>query len=166
MFGMDSDILIKLTRAGAKEVVAAAVEAVIPPAVEKEAVVEGKEGGFPDAFEIERNIKKGLVRVVRAPRTKETEEIVEKLGLRGGEADIFRLFKAGKCGAVASDDQKFLDLVAALNVPFVTPSALVINVWKKGKIGKEECLRLLEKLRPMISEEEYQLAVIELKGGD
>ena len=164
MFGMDSDTLIKLTRAGAKEVVASAVEAVVPPAVEREAVVEGREGGFPDAFEIERNLKK-LVRVVRVPKTRETETIIEKLGLRGGEADVFRLFRGGKCRAVASDDQKFLDLVAALNVPFVTPSALVIHVWKRGKIGKEECLRLLEKLRPMVSEEEYQLATIELKGG-
>jgi len=165
MLGVDSDALIKLTRAGAKEAVTAAVDAVVSPEVEKEAVEEGKEGGFPDAFEIERNLKKGLLKVIKAPKAKETEVIIKKLGLKGGEAGIFRLFKAGKCKAIASDDQKFLDLLAALNVPFITPSALIIYAWKKGKIDKKTCFRLLEKLRPMISEEEYQLAIIELKGG-
>lgn len=165
MFGMDSDTLIKLTRAGAKEAVASAAEAVVPPKVEKEAVDEGKEGGFPDAFEIERNLKKGLIRVAKAPKTNETEVIIKKLGLKGGEADVFRLFRAGKCKGIASDDQKFLDLLAALNIPFATPSALIIYAWKQEKIDKKACFRLLEKLRPMVSEEEYQLAIIEFKGG-
>ena len=165
MFGIDSDTLVKLTKAGAKEPVASVAKIVVPPAVEKEAVVEGKEGGFPDAFEIERNLKKGLIKVIKALKTKETEVIIKKLGLKGGEADVFRLFKTGKCEAVASDDQKFLDLLVALNVPFATPSALVIYAWKRKKIDKKTCLRLLEKLRPMISEEEYQLAIIELREG-
>jgi hypothetical protein len=165
MFGMDSDTLIKLTRAGAKGVVASAVDAIVPPEVKKEAVKEGKEGGYPDAFEIERNLKRGFIKLVKVPRTKGTEVIIKKLGLKGGEADVFRLFRAGKCKAIASDDQKFLDLITALNVPFVTPSALIIHAWKKGKIDKERCSWLLERLRPMISEEEYQSAIIELKGG-
>jgi hypothetical protein len=83
-----------------------------------------------------------------------------------GEADVFRLYRAGKCRAIVSDDQKFLDLLTALNVPFVTPSALIVYAWRKRKIDKMVCLQLLEKLRPMVSEEEYHLAVIEIKGGD
>lgn len=166
MFGVDSDTLIKLTRAGAKEPVASAIEIVAPPEVKREAVEEGKKGGFPDAFEIEQNIKKGLLKVPRAQKAKEVEVIIKKLGLKGGEAGVFRLFKAGKCKAIASDDQKFLDLIAALNIPFTTPSSLLIYVWKMKKIDKEKCLKLLEKLRSVVSEEEYQLALSELKGGD
>jgi hypothetical protein len=165
MFGVDSDTLIKLTRAGAKEPVASAMKIAISPDVKREAVDEGKDGGFPDAFEIERNLKRGLLRVFRTSRAGEAETIIRKLGLKGGEADVFRLFKAGKCEAVASGDQKFLDLIAALNVPFTTPSGLLIYAWKMGKVSGGECLKLLEKLRPMISEEEYQLALFELKGG-
>ena len=165
MIGMDSDALIKLTRSGAKEIVASAEKLVVPLQVRKETVEEGKEGGFPDAFEIERNLKKGLMKAVKAPRTKETETLVKELRLKGGEADVLRLFKSGKCRAIASDDQKFLDLIAALNVPFVTPSALLIHACRKGKVNKEACLGLLEKLRPTISEEEYQLAITWLKGG-
>lgn len=165
MFGVDSDTLIKLTKAEAKKSVASAARVVIPPEVEKEAVKEGKEGGFPDAFEIEQNLKKGLLKVLRTPKAKRVEMIIKKLGLKGGEADVFRLFKAGKCKAVASDDQRFLDLMAALKVPFATPSALIIHAWKKEKIDKRTCLELLEKLKPTVSEEEYQLALFELKGG-
>lgn len=39
-------------------------------------------------------------------------------------------------------------------------------VWKIGVLGREECLGLLERLRSMVSEEEYQLSMMELKGGD
>ena len=165
MIGIDSDVLIKLTKSGAKELVASSVKMVVSPRVRKETVEEGIEGGFPDAFEIERNLKKGLLKVAKAPKTRGTETVVKKLGLKGGEADVLRLFKAGKCRAIASDDQKFLDLIMALNVPFFTPSSLIIYAWKEEKIDKKTCLGLLEKLRPMISEEEYQLAVIKLKGG-
>jgi hypothetical protein len=35
-----------------------------------------------------------------------------------------------------------------------------------GKVNRKTCLGLLEKLKPMIGEEEYQLAVTEVKGGD
>lgn len=165
MFGVDSDTLIKLTRVGAKEPVASAVKLVVSPEVEREAVEEGKERGFPDAFEIERNLKKGLLKTSKTSKAKGTEVMVKKLGLKGGEADVFRLFKSGKCKAVASGDQKFLDLVSALNVPFTTPSGLLIYAWRMKKIGSKKCLELLEKLRLMISEEEYQLALFELKGG-
>jgi len=166
MFGIDSDALIKLTKSGAKEIVAVTVETVVPSVVERETVAEGREGKFPDAFEIERNLRKGLLKRVKAPKLRETETIIEKLGLKGGEADVFRLYRAGKCRAIVSDDQKFLDLLTALNVPFVTPSALIVYAWRKRKIDKMVCLQLLEKLRPMVSEEEYHLAVIEIKGGD
>jgi len=166
VFGMDSDTLIKLTKAGAKETVASALKVIVPAEVRKEAVDEGKEGGFPDAFEIERNLKRGLVRMVKAPKSKETEAIIRNLGLKGGEAGVLRLFRTGACKAIASDDQKFLNLIDALNIPFATPSALIVYSWKKGKIGRDACLKLLEKLKPMISEEEYQLALFELKGGD
>ena len=58
---MDSDCLIKLTRAKAKEVVLRNVEAYIPPKVFEETVMIPKEKGYPDAFIIEDNQKNGLL---------------------------------------------------------------------------------------------------------
>jgi len=164
MFGMDSDTLIKLTKTGAKETVASAAEIVIPPEVERETVTEGKEGGFPDAFKIERNLERGLLKVLQTPRTEEVEEIIGKLDLKGGEADLVRLFKAVGCDAVVTDDQKFIDLAKELEVPFTTSSGLLVYAWKSGGISREECLTLLGKLRPMVGEAEYELSLSELKG--
>ena len=47
---MDSDCLIKLTRAKAKEVVLRNIEVCIPPKVFEETVMIPKEKGYPDAF--------------------------------------------------------------------------------------------------------------------
>ncbi len=162
-FGMDSDTLIKLTKTGAKEVVVSAAEIVIPPEVERETVAEGKDGGFPDAFKIERNLERSLLRVLQTPRTEEIEEIIAKLELKGGEADLVRLFKAAGLDAVVSDDQKFIDLAKELEIPFTTSSGLLVYAWKSGVIDRRECLKLVEKLKPMISEEEYQLCLFELE---
>ena len=87
------------------------------------------------------------------------------LGMNGGEAGLLRLFKTVGCDAVVSDDQKFLDLVKVLEVPFTTSSGLLIYAWKTKEISREECLKLLGKLKSVISEEEYQLALFELKRG-
>ena len=53
---MDSDSLIKLTKARAKEIVLKNTEAYIPPKVFEEVVKIPKEEGYPDAFLIEENI--------------------------------------------------------------------------------------------------------------
>jgi len=164
MFGMDSDTLIKITRIGAKRAVASTTELVVPPEVYRETVKEGKEGGFPDAFEIEQNFRERSLKVTETPRTGEVEAMVRELGMKGGEADLFRLFRAQGCRVVVSDDQEFLDLVRELGVPFVTSSALLIYVWRMGGVGRDECVKLLERLRPMVSEEEYELSVRELEG--
>ncbi len=166
MFVLDSDTLIKLTKIGAKDAVSSSTEVVVPPDVHRETVDEGKEGGFPDAFEIERNLKKKSLKIIKTPRMGEVESIIKELGMKGGEADAFRLFSSQECRAVVSDDQEFLDLVKEISVPFVTSSALLIYVWKMGGISKEECLEFLNKLRPMVSEEEYELSIYELKGGE
>lgn len=165
-FVVDSDTLIKITNAGAKEAVASVVDLVIPPEVERETVHEGKKGEFPDALRIEKNIQENVLNVSETPSKEEIEEIIETLRLTGGEADVFRLFKAEKCKAIISDDQKFLDLMEDLEVPYITSSALLIYAWKVGGIKKKDCLKFLKKIKPMISEEEYHLSLHELEGGD
>ncbi|KXA94731.1 hypothetical protein AKJ65_03615 [candidate division MSBL1 archaeon SCGC-AAA259E19] len=164
-FGVDSDTLIKITKAGAKEPVASVANLVVPPEVERETVEEGKEGEFPDALEIERNIEKNALDSSETPREEETENVIEKLGLGGGEADVFRLYRAGKCESVVSDDQKFLDLMERLGVPYISSAALIVYAWRVGELSRGECREYLEKMKHMISEEEYQLTLHELERG-
>ena len=62
---MDSDCLVKLSKAGAKEAIVSAMEVSIPPLVKKETVDEAKANGYRDAFMIEENIDKELLHVVK-----------------------------------------------------------------------------------------------------
>jgi hypothetical protein len=60
---MDSDCLVKLSKAGAKEAVASTMEISIPPLVKIETVDEAKICGFHDAFIIEENISRKLLKL-------------------------------------------------------------------------------------------------------
>jgi len=84
----------------------------------------------------------------------------------GGEADSLRLYEKRNCDAIASDDQKFLDLLDGLGVPFVTLAALILYLWKSGKASKQETRKYIERVRGLISLEEYLLSVKELGGSE
>jgi hypothetical protein len=92
---MDSDCLIKLTRAKAKEIVLRNVEAYIPPKIFEETVTIPKDKGYPDAFIIEDNQKNGLLLIRDIIDDPNVDEMVKSLGIGYGEADVFRLFKSG-----------------------------------------------------------------------
>ena len=68
--------------------------------------------------------------------------------------------------AIASDDQKFIRKMEEMGVPCLTPSALITLTWRIGLMDKGRTLGLLEKIRAMISEEEYILSKLEVEKGD
>ncbi len=151
---MDSDSLIKLTKAGAKEIVLSNIEVFIPPSVENE-TTGGKEK-FPDALRIHENINKGLLKVKNPPNN----SFVKSLGIKGGEAQVLMLHDSSS--AVSSDDAKFLDLLENLNIPYLTPASIIVFLLKKGAIKKDESRKLLGNLKEFVSDEEYHLAMDEV----
>ena len=70
---MDSDVLIKVTKASVKDLLASNFEVHIPPKVKDEAVNEGGARGYPDAPVIDENIRRGKLRVVETRRAEDTE---------------------------------------------------------------------------------------------
>ena len=50
------------------------------------------------------------------------------------------------------------------NIPSMTPTACIVYLFYVGKLGKPEVLELLERLRPMISNEEYTIAKFYIEG--
>ncbi|MFQ6075026.1 MAG: hypothetical protein ACE5Z5_02665 [Candidatus Bathyarchaeia archaeon] len=163
---MDSDSLIKLARSGSKDSIKKCVEIVVPGAVKMEVVDQGKAAGFPDALEVEENIRKGGVKVESVAITPEDREVAETLRLMGGEFQVFSLFKMGGFEAIASDNQKFIRKMEEIGVPCLTPSALIIMAWKTNIVTKGEALALLENLRPMISDEEYAVSRVVMEEGE
>jgi len=159
---MDSDSLIKLTKARAKEIVLKNMAAYIPPKVFGETITIPKEEGYPDAFLIEENLRKGLLEVVIIEEKEDVEQMIERLGIKGGEADVFRMYRSGVFDVISSDDSKFLGILDALDIPYMTPSAIIVHLYKKKVLSREEAERYIINLKEMISDEEYYLAINEV----
>ena len=149
---MDADCLIKLTKAGAKSAVLSALKTSIPLEVKRETVDEGKKGNHPDAFIIEKNIKRGTLKPVQTSKKTQQGFVAHK-----GEREVVALFLGGGYDAVASDDARFLRKLEVAGIPFITAAACVVYLYVSGKVKKKRALDLLKQLRKHISDEEYSV---------
>lgn len=156
---MDSDCLVKLTKAGAKEAVIQAMEVHIPYLVKKETVDEAKKQGYQDAFIIEENIDKKGLRLVKHGETGFLAVPATK-----GEREVVSLYLTGGYDAIASDDKRFLKKLEAASIPYMTPTACIVYIYKSGKIAKTKVLDILEDMKPFISGEEYLITKFYLEG--
>jgi len=150
---MDSDCLVKLTKAGAKEAIVSAMEVHITPLVKRETVDEAKEGGHQDAFTIEKNIGKKALHVTEL----DSGELSAMSAIKG-EDSVASLYMEGNYDAVASDDRRFLKRLEAANIPYLTPTACLIYLHINERVEKSTALEMLESLKPLISREEYAVA--------
>ncbi len=155
---IDTDALIKLTKSSSKGTVGKAFTVLLPDDVQRECVLQGKAGGFPDALRVEENIGRRLLSLRKPTRSVKTEAIVRDLKLTGGEADVLRLYRSGGIDLIVSDDRRFLQILEALGVPYSTPGLLLAALSKMHKISRNEALEHLGKLEAFISEEEYSEA--------
>ena len=160
---MDSDSLIKLTKAKAKEIVLENIEAHIPPKVFEEVVTIPKEEGYPDAFLIEENLQRGLLAIGKSGEDQHIEEMITGMRMGYGEADVFRLYKSGSFDVISSDDSRFLKIIDALDVPYITPSALIVYLFDKKILSRADAKMYINNLKEMVSEEEYYLAIREVE---
>lgn len=159
---VDADALIKLIKAGAKEVVSRFAEVWIPPRVHREVVVQGKRGGHPDALQAEANVTARRIRIVARRRWALGPEAAL---LSGGEREVLAAFRGGTFDAVVSDDQRVLTRLEAFEIPFFTPGALLVLLARRGQLERRQVADLLERLRPWISAEEYAVCSMALEEG-
>jgi rRNA-processing protein FCF1 len=141
---MDADCLIKLTKAGLKDLVAEYNPLFIPAEVEKEVVDTGKDKGCADAFIVEGNIKAQKLTLI--------ESTVQHLN---GDEALTALFRADRYDAVATDDAKLVRRFRMHNIPYVLPALILFRLWWDKVISRELALSSLEQLSEFISEEEY-----------
>jgi hypothetical protein len=126
-----------------------------------EAVEEGKARGYPDALDIER-ILKDHAQVPRPPRRKRKhspeDRAIEALPLRAGEKETLRVYSRGRADAVLSDDRGFLNALEAQGIPYLTPAAALVLLTRQAVFSLQEAQKSLERLRPLIREEQYEAA--------
>jgi len=144
---LDSDVLIKLTKTGLKEIIVGLLDVSIPKRVYEETVLESK--GYSDAIKIEENIKRGNINVKGLSGTGKGE--IEALGLYG----------SGGYELIASDDRRFLNCLERDQVPYLTSSSLFIYLLHKNKISKEDTIKYIDLLKLHISKGQYQTAMSE-----
>ena len=159
---LDSDSLIKLTKAGAKEFMVKHFQVIIPYRVKYESVDQA--AGKPDAIMIEQNIRAKKIEVIKAQK-KDTyvENHIRDIGLKGGEQEVYRLSIQNEYDLLSSDDQKFLRLLQLLGKKAVTPAAIIVLLHHNKEINHEKASQLLQGLRPHISDEEYDLCMEEIE---
>lgn len=144
---MDSDCLIKLTKAKLKELVCNNFSVIIPQIVKKEVIDNAV--GFPDAELIKENLNKGLITLAR-----------QKPATIKGEDAVLKLFKDRDFDAICSDDKRFIKKLRYFNIPFITPSVFIVILIKKKKLTLKDARKKLDTLSHFISDDEYNTVKI------
>ena len=158
---LDADGLIKLSRAGVLEQVAQAFQCIIPDVVYHEAVTKAKERQYRDAEGIERIVQSAM-------RIQPTTALdMPELGLDTGETAVLALATQYEGEfTIVSDDRRFLAFLNRQGVPFLMPSALIVVMAQQGFLTNDAAREVLERLRPMVRETAFHLALQELEKGE
>ncbi|HLD05223.1 MAG TPA: hypothetical protein VJG90_05900 [Candidatus Nanoarchaeia archaeon] len=147
IFLLDADGAIKLAKAGILERLAQAAKCLIPKAVYQE-ILKGKEGMYEDAFQIEKLVKRGKIKMIPAPDMK-------REGLGAGERSVLTALQNQKADAVISDDTKFLTHLEKEHIPFLIPTDAILWLVKRNKISADKGLEALHQIEPIIRKEAY-----------
>ena len=145
---LDADGLIKLHRAGVLEILVQSFSCVVPTAVYDEAVTTGRARLYEDADKIDLIIG-GLVEPSGSPQT----ESAPTLG--AGEVAVLATATAKGDAIVVSDDRRFLSHLGGAGIPFVTPADMILVLFRRGLLSRDDTMAALELLRPMIRPAAY-----------
>ena len=148
---MDSDCLIKFTKAGLKELIVKNYTVFIPSVVEFEVVEAGKVRGHVDAFIVGENITRGLLHVVTTK------------GQHDGDNALVENFALSKCQFVATDDKKLTKILKSRAIPYLLPAVMIYHLCQEKIISITEAKKNLKQLKPYISEDELNAVNILLE---
>jgi rRNA-processing protein FCF1 len=144
---MDSDCLIKITRAGLKEPTLALFATTCPSAVREEVVQERR----PESRVVQENIESGRIAVLDT-------------ALREGDDALVEAFNTGGFDVVATDDRRLIRRLDPLGIPCVVPGLLLHELAARGRMSRAQAAAALERLRPMVGADEYQITRFLLEG--
>lgn len=84
--------------------------------------------------------------IVKEVRESELKIILHNFRLDSGEAAVYVLYKKGGYTAILTDDGELIKLCKLENIPFLCSLAIVVRLYEKRLITKEEAMEKLEKL--------------------
>jgi len=149
---MDADCLIKLTKAGLKELIAEDAVISIPETVRCEVVDAGKIKGCADSLAVEQNIASRIITVI------ESSSDYAK-----GDHALAALFSRETYDAIATDDAKLSRHLRAHGIPFIFPGLIIHQLKKEGRMSAATAVWALDQLRAFISEDEFGMTKLLLE---
>lgn len=149
---MDADCLIKLTKAGLKEIVAENAVISIPETVRYEVVDAGKIKGCADSLAVEQNIKAHIINVIQTHRH-----------YSKGDHALAVLFEKDRFDAVATDDTRLTRQLRALGIPFILPGLIIHLLKKERRMSLTTARWALDQLAAFISEDEFSMTKLLLE---
>lgn len=152
---MDADWLIKLTKAGLKELIAKNATISIPETVRCEVVDAGKIKGCPDSLAVGKNIATQIIKVIES-----------SVDYPKGDDALPALFDKDTHDAIATDDGKLTRRLRALEIPFILPGLIILQLKNEKRISLTTALWALDQLRAFISEDEFSMTKLLLEKGE
>jgi len=117
-------------------------EVAIPDKVSEE-ITNGKEAF--DAKLIQKEIDLGRIKV-KPIDNKKTAIIMRQFKLHEGEASAYVLFGQEKGKAILTDDKELIKLCRIEKVPFICALAVVVRMFEKNILTKEEAKEKLDRI--------------------
>jgi len=154
----DSDGLIKLVKAKCYEKLLKHFTCLISKEVYEETVLRGMERLYEDAFLIDELVKKKMLQVQKVRNNKKAQSILENCNLGKGETSTLYLFFNVEAKTIISDDRFFLNLLLQNNIPFITPTDLIVRLYELKIINKKDALSALSKIKPYVNKNSYNNA--------
>ncbi len=155
---LDSDALIKISKADFLDKLVQNFDVIMTKDVYQESVTEGKKGFYQDADKIEKLVKEGHIVIIKAINKRKKP----KQSFGAGETSVFRAYR--KNNLIVTDDLKFALYSKKENMQVISSVHLLVILFKKNKLSKNEAYVCLERLKPFIRKELYETVKKELGG--
>ena len=143
MLVSNTSTLVLLAKIGCLETFIEVSEQIIIPAQVKQEALFDKESFY--ARLIQKLIHDGKIKTASVDKNK-ISKIISQFNLDDGEAAAFAMFESKKHKAILTDDGELIKLCKLQKVPFICAMAIVIRLYEKKKLSKEEALDKLENL--------------------
>lgn len=145
---VNSSTTILLARANLLEIADEHFEEVaMSGEVYRETIEEPKKLGYEDATMIEREVKKGKIKVKSCRGGSMVKKLMRDFNMMKGEAETLVLAIEEKADLIATDDYQCIKAAKMLELPFTQAIALIVTLYENKKIEKNKALEVIEKLK-------------------
>jgi len=150
--------LIKLTKAGCLGKILGTIDCFISNKVYEETVINGIKRFYEDAFQIDRLVRTGKLKIEETRNNEMAQNILKGSKLGKGENSTMHLFFNMNASAIISDDKAFLNILHQNNIPFIIPTDLIVRLYELKIITMEEFMKALDMIKPYVRKHNYDRA--------